>query len=67
MKIKMIKHSMTRWCQDYEEELLKSAGWVRADSKEQAREEIIRLKPAVKPKATVRVLDEANANLEGDE
>lgn len=67
MKIKMIKHSMTRWCQESEEELLKSAGWVRADSKEQAREETIRLKPAVKPKATVRVLDEANANLEGDE
>lgn len=67
MKIKMTKHSMTRWCQDYEEELLKSAGWVRADAKEQAGEEIIRLKPAVKPKATVRVLDEANANLEGDE
>jgi hypothetical protein len=64
MKIKMHKHSMTRYCQDYEVELLKSAGW--SPDPAQAGEEIIRLKPPVKPKATVRVLDEANIT-KGDE
>lgn len=64
MKIKMHKHSMTRYCQSHEVELLKSAGWL--PDQEQAGEEIIRLKPPVKPKATVRVLDEATIT-KGDE
>ena len=64
MKIKMTKHGMTRYCQDHEQELLESAGWILAQ--EQAGEEIIRLKPPVKPKATVRVLEEAN-DTKGDE
>lgn len=42
-----------------------AAGW--SASQEQAGEEIIRLKPPVKPKATETALDEANNNLEGDE
>ena len=67
MKIEMTKKGMTRWCQDYEEELLKSAGWVRADTKEQVREEVIRLKPPVKSKATVTAVEEANINIQGDE
>ena len=32
MKIQMTKKGMTRWCQDYEQELLESAGWARVDS-----------------------------------
>ena len=67
MKIQMTKKGQTRWCQDYEQELLESAGWQAAEPKEQAREEIVRLKPAVKPKATVRVLDEAKLIIKGDE
>lgn len=44
-----------------------AAGWkVVADTKEQAGEEIIRLKPPVKTKATETALDIAT-NLEGDE
>lgn len=67
MKIEMTKKGQTRWCQDYEEELLKSAGWIRADAKEQVREEVIRLKPPVKSKATVTAVEEANINIQGDE
>ena len=66
MKIKMIKHSMERLCQDYEQELLESAGW-RLAVKEQAGEEVIRLKPTVKSKATVTAVEEANINQQGDE
>jgi hypothetical protein len=65
MKIAMTKNGQTRWCQDHEQQLLESAGWRPADQ-EQVREEVIRLRPAVKPKATVRVLEEANIN-KGDE
>lgn len=65
MKIEMTKNGQTRWCQDYEQSLLESAGWTSV-VKEQVREEIIRLKPPVKTKATVRALDEANDN-QGDE
>lgn len=64
MKIKLTKKGMTRYCQDYEQELLESAGWVRADSAEQAGEEVIRLKPTVKPKSTVKDLEEAKADTE---
>jgi hypothetical protein len=41
------------------------AGW--STSQEQAGEEVIRLKPPVKSKATVRALEEANINQQGDE
>lgn len=50
----------SRW-PDYEPH-----GWKAMDSKEQAGEELIRLKPPVKPKATETALEEAT-NLEGDE
>jgi hypothetical protein len=43
-----------------------AAGWTPADTTEQAGEELIRLKPPVKPKATETALEEAT-NLEGDE
>lgn len=66
MKIKMTKKGQLRWCQDYEQQLLESAGWTLV--KEQAGEETIRLKPAVKTKATVRALEEAKDDtLQGDE
>lgn len=65
MKIKMTKLGMTRYCQDYERDLLESAGWT-VDTQEQAGEETIRLKPAVKTKATVRASEEANIT-KGDE
>lgn len=68
MKIIMNKKGMTRSCQDTEQGLLESAGWTRSDSQEQAGEEIIRLKPAVKTKATVRASEEAKLNFDkGDE
>lgn len=66
MKIQMTKKGMTRWCQDYEKELLESAGWIIAeqtDIKELA--EVVKLKPPVKSKGTVKLsLD--NANQQGD-
>lgn len=68
MKIEMQKHQMTRIVDSGAIERLKAAGWiVKSQPTEQAGEEIIRLKPPVKAKATVRALEEANANLEGDE
>jgi hypothetical protein len=64
MKIMMTKNDQTRWCQDYEQALLESAGWRCADVKELA--EVVRLKPPVKSKGTVKLsLD--NANQQGDE
>lgn len=67
MKIQLKKHQMTRWCQDYELDLMTSAGWQPVTApKEQAREEVIRLKPPVKSKATVTAVEEANIN-KGDE
>jgi hypothetical protein len=67
MKIELTKHNMTRWCQDYELEMMKSAGWLpKSAEKEQAGEEVIRLKPPVKSKATVTAVEEANIN-KGDE
>ena len=44
-------------------------GWhpVIEQVKEQVREEVIRLKPAVKSKATVTAIEEANINNKGDE
>lgn len=43
---------------------LKRRGWVEV--KEQAGEDVIRLKPTVKSKATARALEEAN-KVKGDE
>jgi hypothetical protein len=66
MKIKMKKYSMERYCQEHEQELLESAGWTLAQN-EKAGEEVIRLKPPVKSKATVTAVEEANINQQGDE
>ena len=67
MKIKMTKKGMERYCHESQKELLESAGWTLAtDAKEQVREEVIRLKPPVKSKATVTAVEEANIN-KGDE
>ena len=72
MKIKMIKHQMERWCQDYEQELLENAGWKKADNEPAKSEKIVKvaeplvLKPPVKSKGTAKeTLD--NANQQGDE
>jgi hypothetical protein len=71
MKIELKKHDMTRWCQDYELEQMQSAGWQPVSAKqavkEQAGEEVIRLKPPVKSKATVTAVEEANIKQQGDE
>jgi hypothetical protein len=68
MKIHLTKKGMTRYCQPEELEMMKSAGWAPANApKEQAGEEVIRLKPPVKSKATVTALEEANINIQGDE
>ena len=67
MKIHLTKRGMDRYCQPQELEQMQAAGWtpVTAD-KEQAREEVIRLRPPVKSKATVTALEEANIK-QGDE
>jgi len=68
MKIHLTKKGMTRFCQPEELELMKSAGWNTVDAgKEQVREEVIRLKPPVKSKATVTAVEEANIKQQGDE
>ena len=48
---------------------LKRRGWVEVKEqvKKQVGEEVIRLKPAVKSKATVTALEEANIINKGDE
>lgn len=70
MKITMHKLGMTRQCQPHEQQLLESAGWTLCtdptDHTEQVREEVIRLKPPVKTKATVTAEEPANIN-KGDE
>ena len=68
MKIELKKHSMTRWCQPQELEQMTSAGWTSVSApKEKAGEEVIRLKPPVKSKATVTAVEEANITIKGDE
>jgi len=68
MKIELTKKGMTRYCQPTELELMQSAGWTQVGSApEQVREEVIRLKPPVKSKATVTAVEEANINIQGDE
>lgn len=70
MKIKLTKHNMIRFAPPDQLEQFKAAGWSEATKQadlfeEKAQEEIIRLKPPVKTKATVKALDEANDK--GDE
>jgi hypothetical protein len=71
MKIELTKKGMTRYCQPQELEQMQSAGWAQVGAKpaekEQAGEEVIRLKPPVKSKATVTAVEEANINIQGDE
>lgn len=68
MKIHLTKKGMTRYCQPQELELMQSAGWTQVGSApEQVREEVIRLRPPVKSKATVTAVEEANINIQGDE
>jgi hypothetical protein len=68
MKIHLTKKGMTRYCQPNELEQMTAAGWSEARAvKEQAGEEVIRLKPPVKSKATVTAVEEANINIKGDE
>ena len=73
MKIQLSKKGMIRWSQPEQLEQMKAAGWSEVNKtpavKEQAREEVIRLKPAVKYKATVTALEEANDDTihKGDE
>ena len=67
MKILMTKNGVEHYVNEQEQDLLLSAGWQQAGSVK-AVEEIIRLKPAVKNKSTVKDLDEANDTTnKGDE
>ena len=68
MKIHLTKRGMTRSCQPQELELMQSAGWTQVGSApEQVREEVIRLRPPVKSKATVTAVEAANIKQQGDE
>ena len=68
MKIHLNKRGQTRYCQPQELELMKSAGWTPVNAEpEQAGEEVIRLKPPVKSKATVTAVEAANIKQQGDE
>ena len=68
MKITMYKAGMTRPAQLADVEQFESAGWSKQPpQKENAQEEIIRLKAPVKSKATVTAVEEANINIQGDE
>lgn len=68
MKIAMYKHQMTRWTSPEGVEQLEQAGWSKKEPTAQVKavDEVIRLKPPVKTKATVKTLEEANDN-KGDE
>lgn len=72
MKIHLTKKGMTRWCQDYELDMMKSAGWMPVQAElfepaqeEKAKEEVIRLKPPAKSKGAAKSLD--NTINKGDE
>jgi hypothetical protein len=71
MKIELTKKGMTTYCQPEQLEQFKSAGWSEVNAKsavkEQAGEEVIRLKPPVKSKATVTAVEAANIKQQGDE
>ena len=74
MKIRMVKKGMTRFCQPTELEQFRATGWQEQQltlfeqqaEKIKATDEVIRLRPPVKNKATVTALKEANIN-KGDE
>ena len=63
--IQVYKNGVMRSINPKDLESYQDAGW--STSQEQAGEEVIRLKPPVKSKATVRALEEANINQQGDE
>lgn len=67
MKIELTKKGQTRWCQDYELEQMKSAGWTeKTAGKIKSPEDAIVLKAPAKSKGAVQLtLD--NANQQGDE
>jgi len=67
MKIELTKKGQTRFCQDYELEMMQAAGWQEANKAAQVKqvEERIVLRPPVKSKGTVKTQD--NANQQGDE
>lgn len=65
--MKVTKDNIVRDIRDSRWPEYQAAGWQPADATEQAGEDIVRLKPPVKPKATVTALEEAKTNLEGDE
>ena len=71
MKIHLTKKGMTRYCQPSEQEQMQSAGWTPVGGitvePEQVREEVIRLRPPVKSKATVTAVEAANIKQQGDE
>jgi hypothetical protein len=64
--IKIYKHDMTHSVNENELDLFIRSGWSTESVK--AVDEVIRLKPPVKSKATERALEEANATTnKGDE
>lgn len=64
--IKIYKHDMTHQVNENELDQFIRSGWSTEPVK--AVDEVIRLKPPVKSKATERALEEANATtLKGDE
>ena len=64
--IKIYKHDMTHTVNEQELDMFIRSGWSTEPVK--AVDEVIRLKPPVKSKATERALEEANATtLKGDE
>ena len=68
MKISMSKHGVTSLVDANEKEMRLNAGWQLVDEAVKAVDEVIRLKPPVKSKATERALEEANATTDkGDE
>ena len=69
MKITMYKKGMSRPAQPEDVERFTNAGWsIKSEPapKEKADDEVIRLKPPVKPKATATALEEAKIT-KGDE
>ena len=59
------KNGISRSIQDHDLQTYQDAGWTT--SQEQAGEEVIRLKPPVKSKATVTAVEAANIKQQGDE
>ena len=75
MKIHLTKNGQSRWCQDYEQDLLESAGWTPVDAKPAAKKAKAEDKsdevkahlvaPAMSKSADSETLD--NAIKQGDE